>query len=124
MRYRLTALLRNLAAGARIASFMRVDRSAFRFDLAQWILIVAFSAVLDIALDGLRASPGASWSPLGVNGELFALGLLMLTSAVVAMLCRDAAIFVALPIVVLAAFPLLQLVHALPAVAHVELAGP
>jgi len=76
MGYALTALVRNLAAGARVASFMRVDRSAFRFDLAQWILVVVFSALLDIALDALRASPGASWSPLGVNGELFALGLL------------------------------------------------
>jgi len=124
MGYALTALVRNLAAGARVASFMRVDRSAFRFDLAQWILVVVFSALLDIALDALRASPGASWSPLGVNGELFALGLLMLTSAVVAMLCRDAAIFVALPVVVLAAFPLLQVVHTLPAAAHLELASP
>jgi hypothetical protein len=124
MRYALTALVRNLVAGVRLALFRHVDRAAFRFDLAQWVLIVLFSAVLDVALDALRAAPDASWSPLGVNGELFALGLLMLTSAVVAMLCRDGSIFMALPVVTLAAFPLLQIVHALPAAAHVDLDPP
>jgi hypothetical protein len=124
MRYALTTLIRNLIAGARLASFVRVDRSAFRFDLTQWLLIVVFSAVLDVALDGVRAAPGASWSALGVNAELFALGLLVLTSAVVAMFCRDGSIFVALPIVVLAAFPLLQIVHALPGAARADIPSP
>jgi hypothetical protein len=124
MRYALTALVRNLVAGARLASFVRVDRTAFRVDLVQWVLIVVVSALVDIALDGVRAAPDASWSPLGVNGELFALGLLMVTSAVIAMLCRDAALFVALPIATLAAFPLLQVVHALPAALHFDLPEP
>lgn len=121
MRYALTALVRNLAAGARLALFRRVDRTAFRFDLVQWVLIVVVSAMLDVALDGVRAGPDASWSPLGVNGELFALGLLMLTSAIIAVLCRDASIFMALPIAALAGFPLLQIVHALPAAARFDL---
>jgi Peptidase C13 family len=122
MRYALTALVHNLAAGARVALFRPVQRAAFRIDVVQWLAIVVVSALIDVALDGLRAGPDARWTLLGIDGELFALGLLMLTSAIVAAAFRDASIFMDLPLVVLAAFPVLQTVHALPAILHADLA--
>ena len=119
MRYTVLALVRNLAAGARVAVFRRVDLAAFRIDVAQWLLLVVVSAVVDIALDGVRSEPGAVLSWAGINGELFALGQLMLASAFVAALARDRSVFIALPIVVLASFPLLQILHAAPGIAGV-----
>jgi hypothetical protein len=119
MRYTLFALVHNLSAGARLALFRRVDRAAFRVDIAQWLLLVIVSAVVDVALDAARAGPGAVWSFAGVDGELFALGELMLVSALIAGLARDPAVFLGLPIVVLAAFPILQVLHAVPAMLDV-----
>lgn len=113
------ALGRNLAAGVRVAFFRPVARAAFRADLAQWVAIVVVSALVDIALDGLRAKVGSAFSLDGLNGELFALGLLMITSGVLGALYRDAGTFITLPIVVLAAFLPVQVVHALPAIAAV-----
>jgi hypothetical protein len=124
MRYALVSLLHNLVAGLRLVLFMRVDRGAFRIGLAPWLLMIAFSATLDVLLDGLRTGPDARLSLLGLDGELFALGLLMLTSGVIAVLFRDVGMFVALPIVTLASFPLLQVVHAAPAIADIELPAP
>ena len=120
MRYTLFALVHNLSAGARLALFRRVDLAAFRVDLAQWLLLVLVSALVDVALDAARAGPGAVWSFAGVNGELFALGELMLVSALIAGLARDPAVFLALPIVVLAAFPILAVLHAVPAMLDVQ----
>lgn len=117
LRYFAAALGHNLLAGARAAFFLPVRRAAFRVDLAQWLAIVIVSALVDIALDGLRAQAGSAFTLNGIDGELFALGLLMITSGVLGALYRDAGTFIALPIVVLAAFLPVQVVHALPAIA-------
>jgi len=119
MSYFLAALLRNVAAGARLAVFAPVSRAAFRLETWQWLALFVVSALVDIALDGLRAHPGTQFSILGIDGELFALGVLMVTSGLLAALWRDAGLFVALPIVVLASFLPVQVVHALPAILHV-----
>jgi hypothetical protein len=105
---------RNLLAGARLALFRPLEGEAFARNLVAWLLLVAFSALLDVALDWLRASPQASFAFTGLDGELYAVGLLMVSAGIVAAACRDAAAFVALPITVLASFPLLQIVHAAP----------
>jgi hypothetical protein len=118
MTYFLAALLRNLAAGARVAIFLPVRRTAFRFDLWQWVAIVVVSALVDVVLDALRAKPGTAFTFAGVDGELYALGLLMLTSGLLGALFRDAELFVSLPVVVLASFLPVQIVHALPAIVH------
>ena len=115
MRYFLAALLRNLVAGARLAFFAPVGRAAFRLETWQWLAIFVVSGLVDIALDGLRAQAGAQFTILGIDGELFALGLLMVTSGLLAAVWRDTGLFVALPIVVLAGFLPVQVVHALPA---------
>jgi len=117
----LGALAHNLLAGLRVALFRRVSLSAFRVDVAAWLAIVVLSALLDIALDGLRAAPDAAFSWAGLDGELYATGLLMVTAALIAAATRDARAFIAVPIVILASFPLLQVIHALPAIAGVDL---
>ena len=114
MRNALHGLGRNLASGLRLALFMPVDRSAFRISVAQLVLVVIVSAAIDIDADWLRAAHEARFSMLGLHGELFALGLLTLSSAVIAMLRGDRDLYLALPIVILASFPAIQLVHLLP----------
>lgn len=118
MTYFLAALVRNLAAGARLALPVPVGKTAFRFDLWQWVAIVVVSALVDVVLDALRAKPGTAFTLAGVDGELYALGLLMLTSGLLGALFRDAELFVSLPIVILASFLPVQIVHALPAIVH------
>jgi hypothetical protein len=114
MRNALNALGRNLAAGLRLALFLRVDRNAFHVSVAQLVVIVFVSAAIDIDIDWMRAAHEARFSILGLHGELFALGLLTLSSAVIATLRRDRDMYLALPIVILASFPVIQVVHALP----------
>jgi hypothetical protein len=72
---------RNLAAGLRLALFMPVERVAFRISATQLILIVLLSAAIDIDADWIRAAHESRFSILGLHGEIFALGLLALTSA-------------------------------------------
>lgn len=114
IRLAVSELGRNLAAGLRLALFMPVERPAFRITVAQLVLVVVVSAAIDIDADWVRAAHEAQFSILGLHGELFALGLLMLASALIAALRRDAGVFLALPIVVLASFPAIQVVHLLP----------
>jgi hypothetical protein len=110
----LHALGRNLAAGLRLAFFMPVDATAFRVSAAQLVLLVLVSAAIDVDADWLRAAPDARFSVLGAHGELFALGLLALTAAVLAALRRERALYLGLPVVILASFPAIQVVHLLP----------
>jgi hypothetical protein len=117
----LAGLGRNLLAGLRLATFRPVERNAFRVDLVAWLLLIAFSALLDMGLDWVRASTDAQFALTGLDGELYAVGLLMVTVAVVAAACRDATLFVVLPVVVLASFPLLQVVHAAPDALDVDM---
>ena len=113
MREALHALARNLASGLRLALFMPVDRSAFRISAGQLVLLTVVSAAIDIDADWMRAAHDVRFSLLGLHGELFALGLLVLASAVIAMLRRDRDLYLALPVVILAAFPALQIVELL-----------
>jgi hypothetical protein len=113
MRSAIHALGRNLAAGLRLALFMPVERLAFRISASQLLLLVILSAAIDVDADWVRAAQDSRFSLLGLHGEIFALGLLALTSAVLAILRRDAALYLALPTVVLASFPLVQIVHVL-----------
>ena len=124
MRSALLALGRNLAAGLRLALFMPVQRTAFRLSAAQLILIVVLSAAIDIDADWVRAGPEARFSILGLHAEIFALGLLALTSAMLAIARRDSELYLALPIVVLAAFPVIQVVHVLPELPRVSAKVP
>ena len=113
MREALHALARNLIAGLRLALLMPVDRSAFRISAGQLVLLTVVSAAIDIDGDWMRAAHDVRFSLLGLHGELFALGLLVLSSALVATLRRDRDLYLALPVVILASFPALQIVQLL-----------
>ena len=114
MRRQLTNLLRNLAAGLRLALFLPVSRLAFRVDVVQLLLLFAVSAALDFGLDWVRYGPDAYFSWYGAGSEVFGAGLLLLTAAVLAVALRDGAIVLAVPVFLLAGYPLLQLLHAVP----------
>ncbi|MEO8508543.1 MAG: C13 family peptidase [Betaproteobacteria bacterium] len=114
MGYALSNLLRNLGAGLRLACFMRVERLAFRVDLVQLLLLFALSAAIDIAGDWFRAAPPREFSLLGAGPELYAAGLMLLTSALIALSNRQRHIALSLPVIAYASFPLVQAIHYLP----------
>lgn len=104
----------NLAAGARIALFLRVQRPMFRIDAAQLVLAFIVSALFDNAADWLRQGPDVvlDWSALGA--ELAAFALLVTVSAVLGWLFRESALVLALPIVALVSLPIVQIVNVGP----------
>lgn len=112
MRYALVALLRNLAAGARLALFLPVDRLRFRADALQLLLLVGVSALVDVGADRLRAAPDAHFSFGAVGSELAATALLVLTAALLAWRSRERGVLLALPVATLAAFVPVQLAGA------------
>jgi hypothetical protein len=114
MRTGLANLLRNLAAGLRLALFLRVSRLAFRIDVMQLLLLFAVSAALDFGVDWVRYGPDAYFSWYGAGSEVFAGGMLLLTAALLALALRESALVLAAPVLVLAAYPLLQVLHAVP----------
>jgi len=111
---------RNLAAGLRLAFFLPTERASFRVSPGQLLFVVILSAAIDIDADWARAGHEVRFSLLGLHGELFALGLLMVSSALIAVLRRDREFFLALPIVLLASFPAIQVVHLLPDLPRAE----
>lgn len=104
-------LLANLRAGARLACFLTVERSAFRIGPAQLVLLAVVSALLDNGADWIRAQPGAvlDWAALGA--EFASLAVLVVVAALLAWLVREPDLSLALPIVVLASFPLVQVAN-------------
>ncbi|HEV2170968.1 MAG TPA: C13 family peptidase [Candidatus Binatus sp.] len=114
MRSALASLGRNLAAGLRLALFMPVSRTAFRITPAQLVLLTIVSATIDIDADWVRAAHEARFSILGLHSELLSLGLLVLTGAVFAAVRRDQSLLLALPVVVLASFPVIQIASVIP----------
>ena len=111
----LTSTLRgvfaNLRSGARVALFARVQRTDFRVDAAQFLLFFVVSALVDNAADWIRAGPGAilDWAAMG--SELASFAILVGAAALLAWLFADAALTVALPVIVLASLPLVQIAN-------------
>jgi Peptidase C13 family len=104
----LTALARNLGAGVRLAFGLPVRRLSFRIDLAQLLLVFAFSSLIDIGGDWLRYGPDAQFSWLGAGNELFTLGLLIVVATLIAIVRRRASLALALPVIVLSGAPVIQ----------------
>ena len=115
MRNEFVNLLRNLAAGARLALFAPVARLAFRIDVVQLLLLFALSALVDFGADWVRYGPDAYFSWFGAGNELFAAGLMMLTAAVLALAFRQGALILAIPVLALSAYPVMQFALTLPA---------
>ncbi len=105
----LAALGRNLVAGARLALALPVRRLSFRVDVAQLLLVFAFSALIDVGGDWLRYGPSAQFSYLGAGNEFYTLGLLVAIAALVAIVARRPAVALAIPVIALAGAPVVQL---------------
>lgn len=114
MHYALVNFLRNLGAGLRVCTFRRASRLDFRIDYTQLLLLFALSAAIDVAGDWFRAVPPRSFSWLGGGAELYAAGLLLLTSALIAVLNRQRPAALAIPVIALASLPLVQAIHYIP----------
>ena len=89
MGYALGSLARNLLSGLRLALFMPVDRLRFRFDVAQVLLLFLVSAIIDIVGDYLHAVPPREFAIEGAASELYSGALLLLSSAIIAVACRQ-----------------------------------
>ena len=110
-------LVRNLVAGLRLAVFLPVSRLAFRIDLVQLLLLLVVSAAIDIGVDWTRFGADGYFSWFGLGNEFFGAGLLLVTAALLALAFRQSTLALSIPVVVLAAFPILQIVRVVPEVA-------
>jgi len=108
MRHTLTSFARNLVAGLRLALFLPVTRLAFRIDLAQLVFLFVFSALIDVGGDWLRAGDDREFSLLGFGTELYSGALLLLVSAILALLWRQRTLALAIPVIAMASVPLAQ----------------
>ena len=114
MNHAIAGLGRNLKAGVRLALFLPVTRLAFRIDLAQLLLVFAFSTLIDIATDWIHLGPDARFSWFGAGGELFTIGVLLVAAAAQAVVFRQRALALAVPVLALASYPISQVVHIAP----------
>ena len=110
-------LLRNLIAGARVVFGRPVTLLSFRIGIAQLLVLIVVSALLDIAVDAMRVGPGGEFTLTGLVGEGFFGALLMLFAALLALAFRQPGYALALPVVVLAGEWPLQVVRMLVALA-------
>ena len=110
----LRGLLANLRAGARLALFARVQRQDFRVDAAQLLLAVMVSALVDNAADWVRHTPDAVLDWAAIGAELASFAVLVAVAAVLAWAFGDISLVVALPIVVLASLPVVQIANLAP----------
>lgn len=110
----LAGLGRNLVAGLRLALLLPVSRLQFRIDLAQLVLLLVVSALLDVGTDRVRLGPDAEFSWHGAGGEFVGAGMLLFGAALLALAFRQHALALAIPLLALAAYPVVQIVHALP----------
>lgn len=113
-RYALRSLVQNLAAGLRLALFMRVSRLAFRVDAAQLLLLFIVSCVIDIAGDRLRFGSDSLFVTHGAGTELAGVAMLGVVALVVAIALRRQAMALAIAVAVMASLPIVQVVHYLP----------
>ena len=107
----LANLARNVLAGARLALFLRVARLDFRIGIGSLVALVLLSALLDIGVDFARHGDDGVFSWLGVSGETYAAAALLFVSALLSLALRQRALVLALPTLIFAAYPAVQLVR-------------
>jgi hypothetical protein len=81
-------------------------------------VLLLLSAVVDVGIDFVRYGEGGAFSWLGVAGETYAAGAVLLVSALLASLFGQPALALALPTVVFASYPPIQALHVAPALAE------
>ena len=102
---------RNLASGALLVFGQSVTQLRFRIGVAQLLMLLLVSTLLDIAVDGLRVGPEALFTATGFVSEFFYGGLLLLFSAVLALAFRQPSYALTLPVVTLSGEWPLQVVR-------------
>ena len=114
LRYAFGALRHNLAAGLRLALFLRVRPLAFRIDATQLLLLFVVSCVIDIAGDHIRFGGDSLFTTRGAGPELAGIAMLGVAALVVAVALRRQALALAIVVTVMASLPIVQVVHYLP----------
>ena len=117
MRHHFASLVRNLVAGLRLACLLPVSRLAFRIELVQLLLLLVVSAVIDLGVDWLRYGADGYFTWFGLGNEIFGAGILLLTAAVLALAFGQRAFVLALPVLLLSGFPVLQILRVVPGAA-------
>lgn len=100
----LTALLRNLAGGTRVALFLPVTRLAFRVDGLQFALLAFAGWGLGLAVDYVRtgAPEGAQFNFAHPGREALLVLLLLAVGGILARLWKDPGVALGVPVVVAA----------------------
>lgn len=114
----LARLARNLRSGLRLALLRRVRRHDFRIGVADLVVLVVAMSAFDIGVDFLRYGEGASFSWHGVGGEMYAFGVVTLVAGFIGVVLRRRSLALAVPVVLFASYPALQLAHLLPYLAQ------
>jgi hypothetical protein len=116
LRHHLANLARNLGAGLRLVLMLPVSRLRFRVDLVQLLLLLVVSALIDLGIDWVRFGADGYFTWFGLGNEIFGAGVLLLSAAILAIAFGQREFVLALPVLVLAGFPLLQVVRIAPSV--------
>ena len=107
---------RNVRAGLRLALFLPVTRLAFRIGLAELLLLLLLSALLDLAGDWLHFGPDGQIWWYGAGSEFFGAGMLLVSAMLIAIAFRRAWLALSIPVIALSAYPAIQIVHTISAV--------
>jgi hypothetical protein len=116
MRRHLVNLARNLAAGLRLVLMLPVSRLVFRIDLVELLLLLVLSTLIDVGIDWVRFGAEGYFTWFGLGNEIFGAGVLLITAVILALAFGQREFALALPVLVLSAFPLVQIVRVLPSV--------
>jgi hypothetical protein len=106
-------LARNMASGGLLVFGQPVTRLRFRIGIAQLLALFVVSALLDIAVDGMRRDPTSLFTLTGTVAEGFFGALLMLFAGVLSLIFRQPGFALTLPVVVLAGEWPMQVVRTL-----------
>jgi hypothetical protein len=107
MRAGLAALMRNLAAGMRLALFLRVQATAFRVTLGALLALIVFVYVFEVALEAIRVGPGATFNPFALPYAVAGTAVTLFVIGVVAVAFRQPQLMLAASVAILAAMPVL-----------------
>ncbi len=100
---------RNLVSGLRLAFAMPVSLLDFRVSVRQLLALAVLGMLLDALLDYVRAGPGSVLMLHAIVYEGFDMAVLLLTAALLGAAFRQPHLKLALPVVALAAQPVLGL---------------
>lgn len=102
-------LWQNLKSGLRLAFALPVSLLAFRVSVRQLIVLGILSILLDVFLDRVHAGADAVLSLRAIVYEGFSYAVLLLIGAILSAAYRQAHLKLALPVILLASTPVLEL---------------